>query len=117
MPPFDEERYMKIIDGVFENNDFKRHLQEVKSKIKDFEDELIEEVIKFHIRQMALELIKIRPWKRTIYAHCWAKITVFPHIYNQYSIYYNHKETNKLLRKYKKEINKIFKTNKNEQQN
>lgn len=117
LPPFDENRYKKLIENVFETNDFKRHVHEVKVKLQDFESDLIEEVIKFHIMKMAMEIIKVRPWKRTIYVHCWARIKVFPSCYNPYSVYYDQKLTAKEFRKYKKEIKQLFKTENNEQQN
>lgn len=110
-PAFDEDRYLKVIDDIFEDNNFKRHLAEVKFKLADYSDELIEDVIKFHIKKMASEISKIRPWKRSIFVHRWAKIEVFPLIFNPYSAYYDQKETTKQFRKYKKEFNQIFKTN------
>lgn len=114
MPPFDEVRYKKIIEETFEIDDFKRQLNEVKSKLVEYDDDLIEDVIKFHIRQMSEELTKVRPWKRRIYIHAWGYIEVFPHCYNPFSTYYDHNETMKLLKKFKNQILTILKITKNE---
>lgn len=107
LPPFDEERYSRIIEEVFENSDFLRQLEEVKFKLKDYDNDLIEDVIKFHIRSMAKEITKVRPWERRIYIRKWGYIKVFPFCFNPYSLYYNHSVTMKLLKKFKTEINNL----------
>lgn len=84
-----------------------RQLEEVKLKLPHHDPELIEDVIKFQIREIAKQIQKIRPWKRRIYIPRWAYIEVFPLCYNAYSLYYHHDETMKLLKKYEKEISKI----------
>ena len=112
LPPFDSERYNNIVDITFENNDFIRQVEEVKHKLP-FDGELIEDVIKFHIRKMSEELTKVRPWKRRIYIHSWGYIEVFPYVFNPYSLYYDHQKTMKFIKKYQKEFN-ILKTKNNE---
>ena len=112
LPPYDEVRYSKIVEETFENNDFIRQLNEVKTKLEY--DDLIEDVIKFHIREMSKEVTKVRPWKRRIFINAWAYIEVFPHCFNPYSVYYKHTETMKLLKKFKKQIETILKITKNE---
>ena len=87
-------------------------MDEVKFKL-NYDPNLIEDVIKTHIRNTAKEIIKIRPWKRTIFVHRWAKIEVFPLIYNPYSIYYDRKKTRELLKIHRKEF-KILKNKQNE---
>ena len=72
-----------------------------------FDGELIEDVIKFHIRKMSEELTKVRPWKRRIYIHSWGYIEVFPYVFNPYSLYYDHQKTMKFIKKYQK-IRKFF---------
>ena len=88
------------------------HLVDDAQKLP-FDGELIEDVIKFHIRKMSEELTKVRPWKRRIYIHSWGYIEVFPYVFNPYSLYYDHQKTMKFIKKYQKEFN-ILKTKNNE---
>lgn len=105
---FDEIRYKKIIDNVFNENDFIRQVEEVKKRLPDIEPELIEEVIKFHIAKMSEEITKVRPWKRIIYIFGWARIDIWHMCYNPYSAYFNQSRTKKLITKYKKEIQQFL---------
>ena len=106
----ENEKY-RVPVGTFLFGRF-RQVEEVKQKLP-FDGELIEDVIKFHIRKMSEELTKVRPWKRRIYIHSWGYIEVFPYVFNPYSLYYDHQKTMKFIKKYQKEFN-ILKTKNNE---
>lgn len=105
---FDDERYKKIIDNVFNESDFVRQVEEVKQRLPHLEPELVEQVIKFHIKKMSAEITKVRPWKRIVYIYGWARIDIWHMCYNPYSAYFNLARTKKLLTKFKKEVQQIL---------
>lgn len=79
-------------------------MQEVKLKLPQYDNDLIEDVIKFNITKLSEELVKVRPWKRRIYIHRWAYIEIWFLCFNPFSVYFDYTLTKKLLRKFKKEI-------------
>ena len=109
---FDNDRYQKIIENVFNENDFIRQVEEVKQRLPDIEPELIEEVLKFHIKKTSEEITKVRPWKRIIYIFSWARIDIWHMCFNPYSAYFNQSRTKKAMTKFKKEVQQILNSKK-----
>ena len=100
--------YAKIIHSVFELDDFKRQLEEVKQKLPEYEPGLVEDVIKYHLLKTSEEVSKERPWKRRISIYTWGYIEVFHACYNQFSMYYNKFKTERSLKKHQKNLNNLI---------